>query len=57
MEVVTVDLQSHILDISVPIGGGAGPGGGGQTRQGIFDDENSSDKGSGSPAHPNLWDE
>ena len=35
MEVVTVDLQSHILDISVPIGSGAGPGGGGQTRQGI----------------------
>ena len=57
MEVVTVDLQSHILDISVPIGIGAGPGGGGQTRQGIFDDEDSSDKGSGSPAHPNLWDE
>ena len=57
MEVVTVDLQSHILDISVPIGIGAGPGGGGQARQGIFDDEDSSDKGSGSLAHPNLWDE
>ena len=57
VEVLTVDLQSHFLDISIPIGPGPGPGGGGQTRQGIFDDEDSSDKGSGSPAHPNLWDE
>ncbi len=57
VEVLTVDLQSHILDLSVPIGPGPGPGGGGQTRRGIFEDEDSSDKQPGIPSNHNLWEE
>lgn len=57
VEVLTVDLQSHFLDMSIPIGIGLGPGGGGQTRQEIFEDEDSSGKQPDVPSNHNMWED
>ena len=57
VEVVTVNLKNHILDISIPVGTGGGPGGGGQTRRGIFDDEDTPNNESASSFGSNLWEE
>ena len=57
VEVVTVNLKNHILDISIPVGTGGGPGGGGQTRRGIFDDEDMPNNESASSFGSNLWEE
>ena len=57
VEVLTVNLQSHILDLSVPIGPGPGPGGGGQARREIFENEDSSGKQPGAPSNHNLWED
>lgn len=53
VEMVQVNMESHLLDLSIPIGEGAGPGGGGQAKEfhGFEEDLEENKVGSS-----NLWD-
>ena len=56
VEVVTVDLKSQILDLSIPIGDDTNYGNIGMTRQEPLSDDGFFEDQSASPS-PNLWKE